>query len=151
MLQFGLRNPALDYRHRATAFGVVERDGLIACVRVERPAGAYFDLPGGAAAASGPATRTAATMEAVSGPALSARKRRACSARDCHRTARSAGPSSTGSSASTASGGAAAPKRKKKGTGLGGKIISAMASGLRSAVEFDAAHKGVRAKLAFDL
>jgi len=26
-----------------------------------------------------------------------------------------------------------------------------MASGLRSAVEFDAAHKGVRAKLAFDL
>lgn len=48
MLQFGLRNPALDYRHRATAFGVVERDGLIACVRVERPAGAYFDLPGGA-------------------------------------------------------------------------------------------------------
>ena len=38
-----------------------------------------------------------------------------------------------------------------KGTGLGGKIISAMASGLRSAVEFDAAHKGVRAKLAFDL
>ncbi|MBD3838303.1 NUDIX domain-containing protein [Brevundimonas sp.] len=48
MLQFGLRNPALDYRHRATAFGVVERDGLIACLRVERPAGAYFDLPGGA-------------------------------------------------------------------------------------------------------
>ncbi len=48
MLQFGLRNPALDYRHRATAFGVVERDGLIACVRVERPVGAYFDLPGGA-------------------------------------------------------------------------------------------------------
>lgn len=38
-----------------------------------------------------------------------------------------------------------------KGTGLGGKIISAMASGLRSAIEFDAAHKGVRAKLAFDL
>ena len=38
-----------------------------------------------------------------------------------------------------------------KGTGLGGKIISAMASGLRSAVEFDAAHKGVRARLAFDL
>ena len=38
-----------------------------------------------------------------------------------------------------------------KGTGLGGKIISAMASGLRSALEFDPAHKGVRAKLAFDL
>ena len=38
-----------------------------------------------------------------------------------------------------------------KGTGLGGKIVSAMASGLRSAVEFDKAHKGVRARLAFDL
>lgn len=38
-----------------------------------------------------------------------------------------------------------------KGTGLGGKIISAMASGLRSAVEIDKAHKGVRARLAFDL
>jgi len=38
-----------------------------------------------------------------------------------------------------------------KGTGLGGKIISAMASGLRSAVEFDGEHKGVRARLAFDL
>ncbi|MDI1327289.1 MAG: histidine kinase dimerization/phosphoacceptor domain -containing protein [Brevundimonas sp.] len=38
-----------------------------------------------------------------------------------------------------------------KGTGLGGKIISAMASGLRSSVEFDKAHKGVRARLIFDL
>ena len=38
-----------------------------------------------------------------------------------------------------------------KGTGLGGKIIAAMASGLRSAVEFDGSHKGVRAQLAFDL
>jgi two-component sensor histidine kinase len=38
-----------------------------------------------------------------------------------------------------------------KGTGLGGKIISAMASGLRSVVEFDPEHKGVRARLAFDL
>jgi len=38
-----------------------------------------------------------------------------------------------------------------KGTGLGGKIIAAMASGLRSAVEIDHAHKGVRARLAFDL
>jgi 8-oxo-dGTP diphosphatase len=48
MLQFGVRNPAIEYRHRATAFGVVECDGLIACVRVEREGGAYFDLPGGA-------------------------------------------------------------------------------------------------------
>lgn len=38
-----------------------------------------------------------------------------------------------------------------KGTGLGGRIISAMASGLRSSVEIDKAHKGVRAHLAFDL
>jgi len=38
-----------------------------------------------------------------------------------------------------------------KGTGLGGKIISAMASGLRSVVEIDSAHKGVRARLAFDI
>lgn len=38
-----------------------------------------------------------------------------------------------------------------RGTGLGGKIIGAMASGLRSAVEIDPSHKGVRARLAFDL
>ena len=38
-----------------------------------------------------------------------------------------------------------------KGTGLGGKIIAAMASGLRSSVEYDPAHRGVRARLAFDL
>ncbi|WGM47091.1 Protein-glutamate methylesterase/protein-glutamine glutaminase [Brevundimonas sp. NIBR10] len=40
---------------------------------------------------------------------------------------------------------------KPKGTGLGGKIIGAMASGLRSAVEIDPEHRGVRARLAFDL
>jgi two-component sensor histidine kinase len=38
-----------------------------------------------------------------------------------------------------------------RGTGLGGKIISAMASGLRAAVEYDPSHAGVRARLAFDL
>lgn len=38
-----------------------------------------------------------------------------------------------------------------KGTGLGSKIISAMAGGLRSAIQFDPAHHGVRALLAFDL
>lgn len=40
---------------------------------------------------------------------------------------------------------------KPKGTGLGGKIVTAMASGLRSRVEYDPAHPGVRALLAFDL
>jgi len=40
---------------------------------------------------------------------------------------------------------------KPRGTGLGGKIITAMAAGLRSSVEFDGAHKGVRARLAFEL
>jgi len=38
-----------------------------------------------------------------------------------------------------------------KGTGLGRKIIAAMAGGLKSALEFDAEHEGVRARLAFDL
>jgi len=38
-----------------------------------------------------------------------------------------------------------------QGTGLGGKIVSAMASGLRSALEYDSQHGGVRARLAFDL
>lgn len=38
-----------------------------------------------------------------------------------------------------------------KGTGLGSKIVSAMAGGLRSTVEFDADHPGVRAQLVFDL
>ena len=40
---------------------------------------------------------------------------------------------------------------KPKGTGLGGKIVTAMASGLRSKIEYDPAHPGVRALLAFDL
>ena len=40
---------------------------------------------------------------------------------------------------------------KVRGTGLGGKIITAMASGLRSAIEYDGEHRGVRASLAFDL
>ncbi|MFC5372710.1 sensor histidine kinase [Brevundimonas faecalis] len=40
---------------------------------------------------------------------------------------------------------------KPKGTGLGGKIVTAMAGGLRSAVEFDKDHAGVRARLVFDL
>ena len=47
-LHFGDREPGVDYRRRPTAFGVVERDGLIACVRVDRGERSYFDLPGGA-------------------------------------------------------------------------------------------------------
>lgn len=38
-----------------------------------------------------------------------------------------------------------------KGTGLGSKIISAMAGGLRSSIEVDPAHRGVRACLLFEL
>ena len=34
--------------HRATAFGVVVNDGLLAVVRVDRGANSYLDLPGGA-------------------------------------------------------------------------------------------------------
>ncbi|HYD27967.1 sensor histidine kinase [Brevundimonas sp.] len=40
---------------------------------------------------------------------------------------------------------------KPRGTGLGGRIVSAMASGLRAAIEYDPTHSGVRARLAFDL
>lgn len=48
MLQFGLRDPDLDYASRPTAFGLVFKDGKLACVRVDRGEGGYFDLPGGA-------------------------------------------------------------------------------------------------------
>lgn len=47
-LQFGTAEPGLDYRLRPTAFGLVFQDGRLACVRVDRGAGSYFDLPGGA-------------------------------------------------------------------------------------------------------
>lgn len=40
---------------------------------------------------------------------------------------------------------------KAKGTGLGGKIISAMAHGLKSSLEIDPEHQGVRARMVFDL
>jgi len=40
---------------------------------------------------------------------------------------------------------------KPQGTGLGGKIVSAMAAGLRSKIEYDPDHAGVCARLAFDL
>ena len=45
---FGRKTPGLDYRERPCAFGVVERNGRLACVRVERGARSYHDLPGGA-------------------------------------------------------------------------------------------------------
>lgn len=48
MLQFGREQPGVEYRHRHAVFGIVERDGLIACVRVERGDASYHDLPGGA-------------------------------------------------------------------------------------------------------
>ena len=48
MLQFGTRQPVLSYLQRPTAFGLVMQDGKLACVRVDRGQGSYFDLPGGA-------------------------------------------------------------------------------------------------------
>ena len=48
MLQFGAPEPGLDYRPRPTAFGLVLQEGKLACVRVDRGEGSYFDLPGGA-------------------------------------------------------------------------------------------------------
>ena len=47
-LQFGRAEPGLDYRPRPTAFGLVIHEGVLACVRVDRGQGSYFDLPGGA-------------------------------------------------------------------------------------------------------
>tara|TARA_R110002124_G_scaffold67625_5_gene183530 strand:- start:847 stop:1290 length:444 start_codon:yes stop_codon:yes gene_type:complete len=48
MLQFGDRQPALVYRDRPTAFGLLVEAGRLACVRVDRGEGSYYDLPGGA-------------------------------------------------------------------------------------------------------
>ena len=47
--QFGEPKPGRDYRDRPAAFGVLERDGSIALVRIEKPGYApWLDLPGGA-------------------------------------------------------------------------------------------------------
>jgi len=47
--QFGEPEAGRDHRDRPAAFGVVEREGRIALVRVEKPGhGAWHDLPGGA-------------------------------------------------------------------------------------------------------
>ena len=49
MLEFGLRDPEKAYRLRPAAFGICERNGLIACVHVTRSDDrSYHDLPGGA-------------------------------------------------------------------------------------------------------
>lgn len=47
-LQFGTPKPGLAYVRRPTAFGLVFHDGKLACVRVDRGEGSYYDLPGGA-------------------------------------------------------------------------------------------------------
>ena len=49
-LQFGVAEPGLDYVLRPTAFGLVFHDNKLACVRVDRGEGSYYDLPGGALA-----------------------------------------------------------------------------------------------------
>lgn len=48
MLQFGEPDSTLDYKARPTAFGLVFHNGKLACVRVDRGEGSYYDLPGGA-------------------------------------------------------------------------------------------------------
>jgi 8-oxo-dGTP diphosphatase len=47
--QFGDPEPGRTYRDRPAAFGIAEREGRIALVRIEKPGhAAWFDLPGGA-------------------------------------------------------------------------------------------------------
>jgi 8-oxo-dGTP diphosphatase len=47
--QFGEARPGLQYKDRPAAFGVLAREGLIACVTVTKPGHApWIDLPGGA-------------------------------------------------------------------------------------------------------
>jgi 8-oxo-dGTP diphosphatase len=47
--QFGDPTPGRSHRDRPAAFGVLERDGRVALVRVEKPGHpAWLDLPGGA-------------------------------------------------------------------------------------------------------
>ena len=47
--QFGDPHPSLIYRDRPAAFGVLERDGLVALVAIEKPGHPpWLDLPGGA-------------------------------------------------------------------------------------------------------
>jgi len=47
--QFGEPEPGRTYRDRPAAFGIVEREGRIALVQIEKPGHAgWIDLPGGA-------------------------------------------------------------------------------------------------------
>jgi 8-oxo-dGTP diphosphatase len=47
--QFGRKEDGRDYRDRPAAFGVVDRDGRIALVKVQKDGQpAWYDLPGGA-------------------------------------------------------------------------------------------------------
>jgi 8-oxo-dGTP diphosphatase len=47
--QFGTREDGRDYRDRPAAFGIAQREGRIALVRIEKPHHtAWHDLPGGA-------------------------------------------------------------------------------------------------------
>jgi 8-oxo-dGTP diphosphatase len=47
--QFGEPEPGRTYRDRPAAFGIVEREGRIALVQIEKPGhGGWIDLPGGA-------------------------------------------------------------------------------------------------------
>lgn len=48
VLAFGRAEPGVEYRDRPCAFGIAGKDGMIACVRVERGDRSYIDLPGGA-------------------------------------------------------------------------------------------------------
>jgi 8-oxo-dGTP diphosphatase len=47
-LQFGRRTPGLSYADGPAAFGIAERAGRIALVKVEKSQGTWRDLPGGA-------------------------------------------------------------------------------------------------------
>jgi 8-oxo-dGTP diphosphatase len=48
MLQFGVPASGLTYLGRPAVFGLVFHEAMLACVRVDRGEGSYFDLPGGA-------------------------------------------------------------------------------------------------------
>lgn len=47
-LQFGQAQPGVTHLWRPTAFGLVFHNDKLACVRVDRGEGSYYDLPGGA-------------------------------------------------------------------------------------------------------